>query len=425
MAFTPFLYLASYAASLLGNSIAAIALPLIVLQSTGSLVATGTVAVATSVPAFLVGLAAGVVIDRINRRTSSVVADVLSAASMAALPVVDHNTGLSLGWFVLFGILGALGDIPGLTAREAMLPAIVRNGRLTSEQLVGLRESTGALMVVVGPAAAGTLMMLLPGSTVLWITAGTSLLAAALTLLIPSSVGAVVRTATPAPDAASARVRSSAWTEHLAGWRTLFASRSVLRASTVLSLVMVVALAAMQGLVLPAHFALHGQPAMLGFVLSALAAGTLVGGVAFAMLGGRLPRRVWFVASVIGTVLALGALSSLASTGIIVTSAAVFGMCAGALGSLTGVLMIEAIPETMRGRIMGTQNSLMMLAAPLGIVGVSVLGEQFDLRTAAVCMAIVWAIAGICALALPTLRSLGPHAIPMAEAQELVANEKQ
>ena len=76
---TPVLYLSSYFVSVLGNSIAAIALPLIVLQATGSAMSAGWVAAATAVPAVFAGLFMGVVIDRINRITSSVLTDLVSA----------------------------------------------------------------------------------------------------------------------------------------------------------------------------------------------------------------------------------------------------------------------------------------------------------------------------------------------------------
>ncbi|GAA3291809.1 hypothetical protein ACFFON_00230 [Arthrobacter citreus] len=85
-------YLTSHALSLLGNSIAAIALPLIVLQATGSVMSAGILAVSTAVPAFLAGLLTGVVIDRMNRRIASAAADVISAVSLAALPVIDALT---------------------------------------------------------------------------------------------------------------------------------------------------------------------------------------------------------------------------------------------------------------------------------------------------------------------------------------------
>ncbi|EED6098059.1 MFS transporter, partial [Salmonella enterica subsp. enterica serovar Typhimurium] len=53
MKLVPVAYLASYLLSLLGNSIAGVALPLIVLQVTGSALGAGAVAAATAIPAVL------------------------------------------------------------------------------------------------------------------------------------------------------------------------------------------------------------------------------------------------------------------------------------------------------------------------------------------------------------------------------------
>ncbi|WP_120338887.1 MFS transporter [Cryobacterium soli] len=417
----PVLYLASYTLSLLGNSIAAVVFPLIVLQLTGSLMSTGILVAATALPAFLAGLFAGVVIDRVNRRTSSVVADLISAASIAALPLVDLITGLDLGWFILFGIIGAFGDVPGMTAREAMLPAIVRHSTLTAERLIGLRESLSALVIIVGPAAAGTLMVLFEGTTVLWITAGTSLAAALLTVLIPRRVGAQLPAGAPGHPDASAVL--SVWAQLMAGWRVLFRSNRSLRAVTLLSLAMVAVLTALQGMLLPAHFAFIAQPGLLGFVLTAIAAGTIVGGGLYAVFGARGRRRSWFAVGLTGTVAGIGTVAVLPALPVLFAGAFLFGFSSGLFGSLIGVLMLEGIPERMRGRIMGTQNSLMMIAAPVGMVAVALLGEQFGLRTAGACVAAVWLVAAILALAAPALRTLEAPA-PAAEKEGTLVDEK-
>ena len=416
----PVLYLASYTLSLLGNSIAAVVFPLIVLQLTGSLLSTGILVATTALPAFLAGLFAGVVIDRVNRRTSSVVADLISAASIAALPVVDLITGLDLGWFILFGILGAFGDVPGMTAREAMLPAILRHSTLTAERLIGIRESLAALVIIVGPAAAGTLMVLFEGSTVLWITAATSLAAALLTLLIPRGVGALL----PSPQQGhpDAPAVLSVWAQLMAGWQVLFRSNRTLRAVTMLSLAMVAVLTALQGMLLPAHFAFIAQPGLLGFVLTAIAAGTIVGGGLYAVFGARGRRRSWFAVGLIGTVAGIGVVAVLPALPVLFGGAFLFGLSSGLFGSLIGVLMLEGIPEQMRGRIMGTQNSLMMLAAPIGMVAVALVGEQFGLRMAGTFAAAVWLVAAVLALIAPALRTLEA---PAAEAVEgSLADEK-
>ncbi|PPF33363.1 MFS transporter [Pseudoclavibacter sp. AY1H1] len=401
----PVTYLASHVLSLLGNSIAGIALPLIVLSTTGSALGAGTVAAATAIPAVLAGLFMGVVIDRINRRTSSVVTDLISAASIAALPIIDLVSGLNLGWFVLFGIIGSLGDVPGMTAREALLPAIVRHGDISAERLMGVRESLSAVAIFVGPAAAGTLMVLFDGSTVLWITAATSLLAALITLLIPRAVGVIV-----ADDGSRASTPTgTGWRQQRDGWRALFRS-PFLVATTALSLVSVFVLAGLQGLVLPVYFTLVEQPGLLGFVLSALALGMLIGGGTYAVAGTRGPRRAWFVVGMIGTTIGIGLISLLTSVWVVFAGAFVMGAASGLFGSLMGVLMIERIPEQLRGRIMGTQNALTTAAPSLGIMLAAVLTEYTSVNIAALALLGAWGCAFLYGLVARPLRTLEPQA---------------
>lgn len=383
MKIVPVAYLASYLLSLLGNSIAGIALPLIVLQVTGSALSAGTVAAATAIPATVAGLLMGIVIDRINRRTSSVVTDAISAASIAALPLIDMLTGLSLGWFILFGIIDSLGDVPGLTARDALLPAVVRRSGIAAERLMGIREALGAIAMLIGPAAAGTLMVIFNGSTVLWITAACSLLAALLTLLIPHRVGTVARS-----EETISGADGRDWAQLRDGWRVLFRS-PFLVATTALSLMSVLVLGSMQALILPVYFTLVDRPEMLSFVLSALAAGTLVGSGVYAFAGTHGPRRAWFLTGLLGSAAGFGIIAALASVWLVLVGAFVVGLASGLFGSLIGVLMIERIPEQMRGRIMGTQNAIMTAAPPVGIVAAAALTEFVSVGVAAVAVAAV------------------------------------
>ena len=62
-------FLVSNALSLLGNSIAAVALPLILLATTGDALAAGTLALICAVPQMAIGIVGGAALDRFNRRT--------------------------------------------------------------------------------------------------------------------------------------------------------------------------------------------------------------------------------------------------------------------------------------------------------------------------------------------------------------------
>lgn len=401
MRITPIAYLSSYLLSLLGNSIAAIALPLIVLQTTGSALGAGIVAASIALPAVLAGLFMGVVIDRINRRTSSVVTDLISAAAIAALPIIDLISGLSIGWFVLFGIIGSLGDVPGMTARETLLPAVVRHSGVSAERLIGLREALGAVAMLIGPAIAGVLITILDGSAVLWITAATSFVAALITLLIPHRVGRIGE----AESADSVAPVGSGWQQLRAGWRALASSRFLL-AATSITLVAVTVLAALQALVLPVYFTVIEQPGLLGFVLTALAAGMLVGAGLFAGIGERGSRRVWFVIGLVGTTVGFALIAWLPTPAVVFAGAVVVGAASGVLNSVLGVLLIERIPEPLRGRILSSQNAILTLAAPAGIMAAALLVEYASLEIAAAGIAALWLIALIVGLSARSLRTL-------------------
>ncbi|MDR0626630.1 MAG: MFS transporter [Bifidobacteriaceae bacterium] len=448
-------YLASYVLSILGNSVAAIALPLIVLQTTGSVMGAGALAAATALPAFVGGLTMGALLDRVNRRTASIVSDLISAVAIAALPLIDLAMGLHLGWFIAFGIIGSFGDVPGLTARETLIPAVVRASGVTPERLIGLKESLGAVAMLVGPAAAGTLMWLFSGWAVLWVTAGTSLSAALLTCLMPRSTGAILPDAvvpapfsTPAsagrqspegdrrptegaagrtlaggavggigrgvdagrgaPDGADGQTpvgSAIAWGGLREGWRALVASR-FLMAVTSLTLISVVVLGALQALVLPVYFVEIGKPGLVGYVLSSLAAGMLVGAGVYAAVGSKGSRRAWLVAGLMGSAGGFGLMATLVSPGIVFVGAAGVGIAIGSMSGVIGVVTLERIPERLRGRILGTQNSLATLVPAIGVVGAALLTRWAGVQVAAAVVAALWLAAVVAAVATPALRDL-------------------
>ncbi len=388
-------YLGSFFLSMLGNSVAAVALPLVMLQSTGSAMDAGIVAAATAVPAVLAGIFMGSLIDRINRRTSSVITDLISAAATAALPLVALATDLTLFWFVLFGVIGSLGDVPGLTAREALLPAIARHGTMSAERLVALRESIAAICIVIGPALAGVAFAVLEPMTVLWLVAALAFAAALTTLLIPPPLTAV--------EEVTAAGRGLAGLK--AGWRALF-GEPFLATTTALMFASALVLAALQGLVLPVHFLSLGEEARLGLVLTVLAVGLLVGSAVYAIGAKGRPRRFWMVSGLAITVAGMGVIATLEGVLVVLAGAFAVGFGSGLFSALVGVMSLERIADQVRGRVMGTQNALMTLAPGIGILGAAVLTEKQGVGVAAVILAVVWAFAAIGTVLAPATRRL-------------------
>ncbi|NYJ16839.1 MFS transporter [Nesterenkonia sandarakina] len=405
---TSFFYFASFVTSLLGNSVTAIALPLLVLFTTGSPLDAGIVAIAAALPAAIAGLLMGSLIDRINRRTASILSDAISAVALVILPIVELTAGLNLGWFIAVAILGSFGDVPGMTAREAMLPAIAKAVGSEPARLIGLREAMTGVTMLIGPAVAGVLVAALEPVTVLWITSGMAALSVLLTLGIPSGATAHQRHRDAAPTTQGVR--------GLLHGLTLLLRSPLLRMMLLLAVTLGVVLAAMQGMVIPVHFAFQDEPQFVGFVLSSLAAGLLVGGGLFAGLANRIPRRVWFISGIATLAVGLGGLAFLGPVWSIFASAAVAGLGGGAMNAVVGLTFVENVAENQRGRVLGAQNAILTLTPALGIGGGAVLIEGGSLHLATTVFVSLWVIVALASLLSPRVRRLGEPARELVDA---------
>lgn len=322
-------------------------------------------------PALLVELCAGVLIDRVNRRTCSIISDLVSAAAVVAIPLVDLATGLTISWLVALAILGSFGDVPGMTARQVMVPVVARDAGVPLERLIGLRQSMTSAALVIGPAAADTLLTLFNGSTVLFVTAATSS-AALVTVTLPPRLRQV--------ESAAAN-HDSLLGKLTAGAAALRGSRFLISTVT-LTVGLAVALGGLQGLVLPLYFSELSRPDLLGFVLTALAVGMLVGTTVFAAVSARMSRRRWLVGALSGTTTGFLLLATLAGPGWVFAGAALFGIGNSVLGAELGVLQAQRIPDRIRGRVLSLQNACLQVAVPAG-VGLASLMAEWDSPVAA------------------------------------------
>lgn len=392
-------YLTSFGVSLMGNSITAIALPLLVLFTTGSPLGAGAVAIAAAVPSAAAGLLMGSLIDRINRRTAAILSDVISAVALLVLPIVDLTVGLNLGWFIAVAILNSFGDVPGITAREAMLPSVAAAARVEPSRLIGLRESLAGVALLIGPGIAGLLVAALEPVMVMWITSGIAALAALLSLGIPRRASVLPQEddeKTPAQQPASSVFD---------GLRTIFVN-PLLRTLVLLNLALAVVLAATQGMVIPVHFAFQDQAQYVGFVLSALAAGLLVGGGLFAAFGERLSRRVWFIVGVLFIAAGFTCIAILGPVWSIFAGAAIVGLGGGSMNAVVGLTFVESIDDGQRGKVLGAQNALITLVPAAGIGGASVLIEVGSLQVTTVVLAGLWVVSAVACLLSPEIRGL-------------------
>jgi Na+/melibiose symporter-like transporter len=177
-------------ATIFGNRFSEIAVPLIVLQLTGSPWKAALIAVCSRVVPLALSLQAGYWVDRHSKKKIAMGADALSFLAMSALVLCSYFNVLNI-WTLAISLLllGAAGLFYRV-ALSAMLPAIA--GR---EQLVRAHnyiEGADAVSTLAGPVMAGAALSALGSAAVLGIDALTYLISfAALALLTYKEVPSV------------------------------------------------------------------------------------------------------------------------------------------------------------------------------------------------------------------------------------------
>lgn len=420
-------YLISDALSLIGNSIAGVVLPLVLLARTGDVLAAGSLALICAIPQFICGILGGALLDRVNRKSVCVVSDLVSALAVALLPVVDTTLGLSFGWFVALGLLGAVGDVPGMTARDTLLPEVCEREGVDLQCFVGASQSLGSLVTIAGPALAALLIGIMPDADALWVTAACSCAAAAASATLPHGVGAI-NTAISQPenlaDSAPGADTTTAGTSEATNLRALiktarsvltdglselFTHSKLLRASVLLSFGVSMVMAGWQGIVLPAYFTQSGTPQLTGLFISAMGVGMLVGSLTYTALSNRLSRRAWFTISLIGMCVGATGMGLLPDTPLLLASAVILGLFAGPMSALLGFFAFDCVSQERRGSALGTLNALYLIIGPMGTFLGSTLIASIQIDATGLVLAGLWIAVTTIALASPALRNLGDH----------------
>jgi MFS family permease len=260
--------LSATALSVVGNSLTFVAVPWFVLQTTGSAAKTGLTGGVVTLAAVLAGFFGGPIVDRLGFKRTSVVADLASGATVAAIPLLHHTVGLAFWQLLALVFLGAFLDTPGLTARQSLIPDLSRMANVTVERANSALQAIERSSFLFGPPLAGLLIVLIGANNVLFLDAATFVVSAA-----------VIASALPRPERESAEDAGpdGYLTELLEGMRFIRRDRlllSIVAAAVVLNFLD----APVFSVVLPVYAdGVYGSAVVLGTILGGFGAGSLAG----------------------------------------------------------------------------------------------------------------------------------------------------
>jgi len=373
----------------LGDGIVALGAPLVALTLTRSPVQISLLTAATWLPWLILGLLAGVVVDRRDRRTVQVLALAARAALLAVgcwLLLADRMTMTVLVVLVLgYAVTEVFADL----AQSALVPALVPADRLAKAngRLVAVQQVTNTF---VGGPVAGVLLAF--GAA--WVFGVPAAMALAGVLVLVRWVpGRYPPSAVPADGTASPQPTPPRAGSDVREGLSYLAHHRVLRPLVVSSAVMNMANAAYFGLfvlwVVGPGSRMGLDAAHYPLITAVLAVGAVLGSLLVAALVAALPELVVMLASwAVGPVLML--VPILVPTVPALIAVLFFLGAFSTIGNTISMTLRQRIvPSRLLGRVTGASRSLGYGLMPIGAVLAGLAADRWGLAAVFVGAAVV------------------------------------
>lgn len=382
----------------LGNSIVMITIPWLILEETGSPAFAGLVAAISALPGLLISPIGGWLVDHIGRRSVSIGADLLSAVAVVAFPIVALTSGLSSSSILIIAVIGAIFDPAGYTARKTLLADVAKASEIKLDRLNGIHEGFMGVSWILGPAIGAALISNVGAVNSFWVAGGLFIFAAlTIAFLRVGNLGKEAR------DLAEKMGEKSDRSLRV-GFQILWRDK-LLRTLTIAILVIAAVYLPTETLVLPAYFEEQNNPAGLGIVISALAAGSTIGSFGYGWISARMSRKNLVRATLIGTAVSIIPMALLPPLPLFLLAAFLLGLSWGPFNPLETSLIQQRVPADQQGRVFGVQTAVFYAAPPLGMVLAGLSVESFGVRATYLVLAAILSLTAICALLTKSLRS--------------------
>ncbi len=368
-------YWSSQAVYGFGYPIAQLAIPLLAVSVLGAgPVEMGYLGAAGTLAFLVLGLPAGIIVDRSRRRPLMIGLDLTGAALLGIVPLSAALGALRLEVLYLVEFLFGCVGVVATVAYQAFLPTLVGRPRLVeANSRVQLTASTSQ---VAGPAAGGLLIQL--------VSAPFAIVATVVSHVVSSALLVTIRVDEPKPRAHEGRSIAGDVREGLGLVFSDRTIRSIMLCGTthnVFSNGMLVAL-----YILFATRELGVTPAQLGIVFAAAGPGAIIG----SFLASSLPRAVGLGPTIGAMQLATGAarlampLAALAATAVppfLVLAAGELTLAvARTIFNVNQLSLRQAItPDHQQGRMNASIRFVMWAVVPFGALLGGWLGDRIGL----------------------------------------------
>ena len=373
--------------STMGSALTSLAASIYIFRLTGSTLSVGLMLMATAAPSLLVGLFAGVFVDRYDRKKIMITADILRAILILLIPIL---VPLNIIWlYVIVMLTSAIGQFFD-PAHESVLPEVASDEELAAANSLIAISSFGS--TAVGFAAAG---LIASAANINW-----AFYADAITFIFSAICVYLIRVK---PIQAEEETSAAVVLKNLrAGVRQLFGT-PVLRALFSVQVIVLISFGLSNTLLLPfALKALKATEFEYGLQEGLTSIGFVVGSLLMAKIFDRLQPGAWLAISFLGMATLGMIYSSLHSVPLAIALIAFSGLFNAPSSIGRRIIVQRNTPGEMRGRV----SSVFFVSRDVFfLIGMSVAGlaDLMDVRLLYLISAVMLFIAGVTILLIPEL----------------------
>ncbi|MBW4512755.1 MAG: MFS transporter [Scytonematopsis contorta HA4267-MV1] len=346
--------IAAESLSLLGNQIAAVAIPILVLQYTNSPLVAGIASVGNIIPIILAAILGGRAIDRFGAWNTSIAADILSFFSVLTLPLAfiyfDEVSPLLI---FLLVFLGALFDPTGTSARQTLVPSLASLSGKSLQKINswrgGLENGADFLGPIIGVALIGASGII----NTFFINAATFLLCAGIfCIVVPKRVQA----SRDHEDAA------------LSGINFVFKHPQI-RTLAIIGMIGNCVILPFLSLLLPVlTTSKFDSNTLLGISLSVFGLAATIGATSFSVLSNRFSRSAIYYGGLLVTGGSIILCAFATNQYEVVLSSGLAGLLLGAGNPLSQTILQEETPEMMAGKVFTSFSAIHFIGGSFGLL---------------------------------------------------------
>jgi MFS family permease len=397
--------------STIGTILTSVVLPILVFQLTGSALQTSLLATLGVLPYWLFGLFAGVLADRVDRRTIMIVCDITNALLLASIPLAAYFHLLTITQIYLVHFLASSAFVWFDAANFGAVPSLVGRARILEAN--SLIWSTNTVCEIVTPSIAGILIAVLGAASTIWLDSSSYLLSAVVLLSISRALSSASRREVAA---ASTSLILSLRNDIGAGVSFIRHHRLV-RTLTLLGFGHSVTTGAVQGMIVVfgvRALQLSSTDARLGWLFTAGAIGALLASILSPQLSKHIAVERITLFGLLTNSLAVLALVLAPNLWIGLLCYLIFQLCS-TIVILNGVSLRQIVtPEHLLSRVNMSARMIAYGGTPFGAAVGGVLAEHTDIRTTYLIMAIGVSLSALLAWFSP-LRVSTTRASSLAE----------